>query len=219
MKKKEWLKIVSGTAMLLFLTVVLIFGNKSRDYEYKLYLGRAEIVQYKGDAQNVVIPDRLWGLKVTVLQLSAFKKNNIIESVKLPKYLEEISYDVFWKCENLEKVEFGENIERIRAGAFSCCTGLKDVYFSGKLIEIEDSAFYNCTNLKSVHLNEGLMKIGKQAFAGVVQLEDIMIPASVEKIDDFSFYNTNLKEVTFQGEKPYIGEEAFGNTPWQDDLK
>ena len=216
---KKIIKRIAGAVLFLFLAVGLIFWNKSRDYEYKLYLDRAEIVQYKGDDSNVVIPDRLWGLKITVLQHSAFKKNNIIESVKLPEYLEEISYDVFWQCENLENVEFGENIKRIRAGAFSCCTGLKEVSFSGKLVEIEDSAFYNCTNLKSVHLNEGLMKIGNQAFAGAVQLEDIMIPASVEKIDDFSFYNTNLKEVTFQGEKPYIGEDAFGNTPWEDSLE
>ena len=192
MKRKKIKKIVIPVAVLLGLLLLLFLKcwYESRDYEFKLYYNHAEITKYKGTDKNVVIPDRIFGKKVTVIK-SAFKRNDGIESVELPKYLEEIGGNAFKECKDLETVWFGENTKVVRAMAFDSCTKLKNVY-----------------------LNEGVEEIEAYAFWGTQQLETIIIPSSVIRIGSFSFKDSGLKEVIFQGEKARIELRTFENTPW-----
>ena len=194
MKVKKRVKIIIPVAVLLVLLLLLFLKcwYESKDYEFKLYYNHAEITKYKGTDKNVVIPDRIFGKKVTVIK-SAFKRNDGIESVELPKYLEEIGGNAFKECKNLETVWFGENTKVVKA-----------------------SAFEECIKLKNVYLNEGITVIGGSAFEATEQLETIVIPSSVERIGCWAFENSGLKGVTFQGEKVCIEERAFRNTPWQE---
>lgn len=191
MKRK---KIIIPIAVLLVLLVVLLltFWYGSKDYGFKLYNNHAEITAYKGTDKNVVIPDRIFGKKVTIIK-SAFKGNDRIEAVKLPKYLEEVGANAFKECKNLETVYFGENIKVVRAVAFE-----------------------NCIKLKNIDLNEGLEEIEDYAFNGTEQLEAIEIPSSVKRIGSLTFENSGLKEVIFQGENALIEERTFENTPWKE---
>ena len=194
MKGKKGVKIIIPVAVFLVLLLLLFLKcwYESRDYEFKLYYNHAEITKYKGTDKNVVIPDRIFGKKVTVIK-SAFKRNDGIESVELPKYLEEIGGKAFKECKDLETVWFGENTKVVRAMAFDSCTKLKNVY-----------------------LNEGVEEIEAYAFWGTQQLETIIIPSSVIRIGSFSFKDSGLKEVIFQGEKARIELRTFENTPWID---
>ena len=192
MKVKKGVKIIIPVAVLLVLLLLLFlkWWYESRDYEFKLYYNHAEITKYKGTDKNVVIPDRIFGKKVTIIK-SAFKRNDGIESVELPKYLEEIGGKAFKECKDLETVWFGENTRVVRAMSFDSCIKLKNVY-----------------------LNEGLEEIEYGAFEGTEQLEKIVIPSSVTRIGSFSFKDSGLKEVIFQGEKARIELRTFENTPW-----
>lgn len=194
MKKKK--KVILGIIAILLLVLCLVVRYRNTDYKFKLYLDHAEIIEYMGQDKEVVIPERICGLKVTVLHSSAFEKNEMIESVKLPKYLEKIGASAFAECKNLVSMECGENLKRI--GSF---------------------AFLDCSNLKNIYLNEGLVEIGIMAFEGATELESITIPKTVEKIGESAFYGTGLSEVTFVGEKTNIERFAFDETPWQEQQK
>ena len=192
MKGKKGVKIIIPVAVLLVLLLLLFLKcwYESRDYEFKLYYNHAEITKYKGTDKNVVIPDRIFGKKVTVIK-SAFKRNDGIESVELPKYLEMVGGFAFNECKNLETVYFGENTKKVRAFAFE-----------------------DCIKLKNVYLNEGLEEMEYDAFGGTEQLEKIVIPSSVKKINRLVFKDSGLKEVIFEGENARIEERTFENTPW-----
>ena len=189
MKRK---KIIIPVTVLLMMLLLLFLKcwYESRNYEFKIYDNHVEITKYKGTDKNVVIPDRIFGKKVTVIK-SAFKGNDKIESVELPKYLEEVGGLAFNECKNLETVWFGENTRVVRAFAFDSCTKLKNVY-----------------------LNQGLEEISVQVFWGTEQLETIVIPSSVKRIGSLAFKDSGLKEVIFEGEDARIEERTFENTPW-----
>lgn len=80
-----------------------------------------------------------------------------------------------------------------------------------KITKINEHAF-GYKNLKSVKLPENLEEIGYGAFYTNFQLSEIILPKTLKKIDDGSFYYTNLKEVEIPNTVEYIGDSAFGAT-------
>ena len=77
-----------------------------------------------------------------------------------------------------------------------------------KINENTKYAFNECKELKNVTISEGVEEIGYSAFAKT-SLESIEIPASVNMIDNYVFFNCdNLKEVTFNSSNP----EKYSNT-------
>ena len=86
---------ISVISILLIAIVCRIFAYQSRDYKVKLYLDHAEIVRYTGKKSDVVIPDRLWGKRVTVIGDRAFKNNYRVKSVIISDNVEEIGQSAF----------------------------------------------------------------------------------------------------------------------------
>lgn len=75
------------------------------DYEYSINDdGTVSIVNYLGDAKNIVIPSEIDGMSVTKIGERAFYMNNDIMSVELPSTLTEIGKDAFAGCFRLIKV-------------------------------------------------------------------------------------------------------------------
>lgn len=116
----------------------------------------ADIVEYNGKEENVVIPAEVNGYTVTGISgwsgkptnshplgviTGAFKNNKTIKTVIIPDTVKYIDDESFYGCTALESVTFGNGVE-----------------------EIGDYAFENCTSLSKVYIPVSVKKIGAEAF-------------------------------------------------------
>ena len=116
----------------------------------------ADIVEYNGKEENVVIPAEVNGYTVTGISgwsgkptsshplgaiTGAFKNNKTIKTVVIPDTVKYIDDESFYGCTALESVTFGNGVE-----------------------EIGDYAFENCTSLSKVYIPVSVKKIGAEAF-------------------------------------------------------
>lgn len=101
-----------------------------------------------------------------------------------------------------------EGVKRIRGKAFYHCYYLREVSIPSTVEYIGEMAFFKCSEMASPVLPEGLKEIGKDAFSYCERSADgdikgftsINIPASVEKIGDFAFYNCRaMKTINVYG--------------------
>lgn len=136
---------------------------ENTDFIYELNAdGTVTINKYIGSDGNVVIPDAIDGLPVTVIgsysgsdpdipdsgaggalgvKVGAFQDNIALKSVAIPDTVKVIEIEAFSGCENLESVTLGNSLEEV--GSF---------------------AFFDCTNLKTVIIPKSVEKIGTKAF-------------------------------------------------------
>jgi len=171
---------------------------------------------YKGEALDVIIPDKIGKNPVTALGPDVFntkapritreqaeiRKN--LRSIEVPGSVGIIPQNFFgcifgfthWTMPNLKRVVLGEGIREIGYGAFMGCTGLEEVVFPQSLTTLQYGAFYNCTSLQTVHLLQSVTSISHCAFYNCTSLKDLILPESA-KWEDNSFSNcTGLPEET-----------------------
>ena len=107
----------------------------------------------------------------------------------------------------------GFPVRMIGDNAFRSNQNITSVSLPVGLKRIGHSAFYFCDNLRSIELPEGLEVIMPYALFSNEALERLVIPASVSYIGQNALYGClNLSDVTFLGEAPLIGKEAFDFT-------
>jgi len=123
--------------------------------------GGITIVRYKGEEKDVVIPEKIGGLPVTIIGNKAFYHKGL-SSVAIPETVLAI-----------EPMAFAEN--HLQSVAMTGCVSigyeafagnqLSSVVFSEKLASIGPRAFIN-NNLSGITVPGAVTNIGKDAFAG-----------------------------------------------------
>lgn len=120
----------------------------SGDYNYvKLADGTAKIVKYNKaeSVGEVIVPDVIDGLKVTVIGENAFTDAQILTSVRLPRYLTKVESYAFNKSPvaNVLFSQVTDDTElTVESYAFAECSNIRKVDFSKAVKRIEASAFY-----------------------------------------------------------------------------
>ena len=138
------------------------------------------LTEYKGNAQDVIIPD-------TVREIG--------EKAFLGK--------------GLKKVIIPETVTYIGKDAFYNCKELKEVCIDGnKLKEIGEKAFSNCKSLYLIELPEGVEKIGKSAFSSS-SLVFLKTPSTLKEVGNSAFFNTKLFGVSLNKGLKTVGSSAF----------
>ncbi|GHV19847.1 hypothetical protein FACS189494_02420 [Spirochaetia bacterium] len=153
------------------------------------------ITLYKGTIKDVIIPEKLWGLPVTVIAGDSFVRKGLT-SVVIPEGVITIE-DGFFN------------------GAFDS-NQLASVTIPDSVIYIGTRAFEN-NKLTSVTLGKRVTTIGANAFcgngnigvSGSNQLTSITIPDSVTTIGEEAFKYNRLTSVTLGNRITTIGEGAF----------
>ena len=151
-----------------------------------------------------------------------------ITSITIPDGIAEIPYRAFDGCKNLKEIKIGASVKKIGKYAFDSCDSLKELIIPDSVREIE--ATLNAKriiignglkklpkfgrNVEYVQLSEGIDTIPDRNFNVCVNLKEINIPNSVEKIEEFAFYDcSKLEKVTFgsieDSKLEEIGESAF----------
>lgn len=143
--------------------------------------GELILVEYLGDAEIVVVPEKINGKPIVSIGQMVFANNDIIKGVKLPDTVQELEKGAFGVSKNLQIV--------------LCGSGIKTV---------GEACFQRCDSLHYVEFSESLETIGKMAFSYSTNLKEIVIPESVVMIDN-SFFST-ADDLTITGKAGSVAE-------------
>lgn len=148
------------------------------------------VVEYVGDATEVVVPETVNGRKVEsyVIGHYAFYLKSSIASIVLPKCVTKIEEYAFYNCRSLTEIVIPAGVKQIM-----------------------DYTFYNCSKLYKVTLPEGMTEIGEYAFARCSKLENVIIPDSVTELGLYAFDRcTGLKSITLSKNLTTLRRYTFG---------
>jgi lactocepin len=140
------------------------------------------LTKYHGTGGYVVIPD---DENITTISSEAFKDNDNITAIVIPKTVTQISARAFINCTALKYVYFIQeealaiadaDLSLILNNAFEGCTSLEVVDLTNvKTITVDKEAFLGCTSLREIKHMEKMGTINRQAFSGCTSLESIDI--------------------------------------------
>lgn len=173
------------------------------------------LTDYHGTGGTVVIPANK---NIMTIGEEAFKDNDNIVKIIIPKTVTQISEDAFKNCTALKEVHFiseqtlpvaDANLSLIMKKAFIGCTALETLNLSNcKVITVDREAFYGCTSLKEIVAMHKIGTINDAAFAGCTSLEKVDA-TGLHTSGVYVFAGcTSVKEVT-TGFYTAIGTGAF----------
>lgn len=181
--------------------------------------------------QGAVIPDYIKTIGRRAFGMSGVK------SIVFPSSVEEIEEDGCSNCDSLESVTLNEGLKKIGRWAFRE-TSIRQLRIPSSVEDIAGGAFQdieitvdsgnkkyevrgNClidkTTMKLVCgtknsvIPEGIKTIEDWAFYDT-DIKSIRIPSSVEKIGDFAFFSSKLEKLELNEGLCIIGERAFSET-------
>jgi len=163
-----------------------------------------ELVSWPNAKGNIVIPD-------TIREIlgSAFNGNSKITSVFIPKSVNTIYPNAFFKCTSLNTVKIGNETDKpttkisIYSSAFSGCTNLKYLNINRDFFsEDRISPFKQMTSLDSISIGNQIPTISNETFSGCTELKKLLIGNKFSVLGDSitleldAFYNCrNLKKI------------------------
>ena len=199
-----------------------IWGTKKQEN------GDLTIISYKGNDENVIVPEKIGKSDVKAISSGAFRADTAtseprkraresITSVVLPGTIREIPEKLFevpisWRGpvqkDHLQRIVLNEGIVRIGSRAFQNRRSLCEVILPNSLEEIGSYAFGFCSALKEIHLPDGIKVLPNGVFSNS-GLESITVPESVETIEENAFRDCkNLKNVSLPSSVK-LGKNAF----------
>ena len=163
---------------------------------------------------SVNIPD-----SIIKIGNEAFAGCEKIESINIPDSVTEIGERTFANCSKLSNVKLSKNLEYMGGRAFGSCEKITQIEIPKSLDNCGNSGYASyhgpfgaCSGLKKIIFEEGTKEISNNLFRGCTGLEEISIPASVIKIERYTFADcTNLKNVYFSNGVKNVENNAFTN--------
>lgn len=151
--------------------------------------GKAVIHGYDDRSANPVIPQKLMGADVTLIDDYAFFSDEAIKSVSFSQAdkLKTIGINAFNGCSGLKTLEIPSNIEKLSFGSFQNCASLESLVINGGMDEIPAQCFYGCGKLCNITIPQSVKSIGDRAFMNCESLSVFEIPDSVEYIAPNAF--------------------------------
>ncbi len=125
--------------------------------------------------------------KILYIDARAFANSGLTE-ISIPKEIETIANQAFYKCEALKKIDFSDGVKEIKEAAFSYCSALEEIHLSKVLTKIGKEAFYACSSLTEITLPKKLINIGEDAFYKCLKLENITFPNSITAVGEGALY-------------------------------
>ena len=196
------------------------------DYSYVvLEDGTAEIINFSGSADELVIPDVLDGIAVTSIGNQAFYGNQALTSVKIPSGVTAIGEYAFSGCISMISATIPDSVVSIMDNSFTVCDNLIGFVVSpdNPYLAAIDGVLFSKSDRRlimyprglpadSYIVPNGIQIIGQYAFAGCKFLSSVTIPNSVTSIGKNAFANcTSLTSATIPSNVISIGEYSFDN--------
>ena len=148
----------------------------------------------------------------------------------------------FNECTSLESITIPSSIIRIGESAFSMCTSLETVTIPGSVKRIENYAFGECSSLVSITMPndiiigyaalhntqwyhnqaDGVLYLGNALYdykGDMPENTSVTIKDGTASISSHAFEDCyNLIDITVPNSVTYIGEAAFSDTKWYQNL-
>ncbi len=164
---------------------------------------------------NVVIPNEMEDVPVTMIADKAFYKKEDIKSVTLPEGID-IGEKAFAECEDLENISFPESVWSIGSRAFANCTSLKKVknynQIEGWGGATPNGLFAGCTNLEEVIIPKECKNIGWKQFVDCTKLNKITFEdidtADTLIVEKNSFQNTKLWNDAIANKETVVSDQG-----------
>jgi len=132
-------KLTKLTIIMLLVAMLQLVTSSLAVEEYTV--SNNTITKYKGDVENLVIPDTINGQKITAIGEFAFNFNSKLITVTIPGTIEHIQSGAFCHCKNLKEIKVSKGTLGIGSGAFRGLTGLTKVELPETITYLEDDAF------------------------------------------------------------------------------
>jgi len=199
--------------------------------------GTAQITDYHGFEEKVIIPSVLDGYTVTSIGKRAFSYEQWpapasvgiaqtrvsrfakITEVTIPDTVTSIEDYAFIYCENLTGIIIPNSVKSIGGMAFAYCDSLSYLVIGSSLQNIGTNAFSSCESLESIFVYENNEVYDSRDYCNavietstntlVVGCKTTVIPESVTSIGDYAFYNKGLDRANIPDSVTSIGEYAF----------
>ena len=137
-----------------------------------------EITKYIGEAENVIIPERIGGRPVTSLGQDLFvvreagvAKPQKVVSLTIPDTVVEIKRGVCWNNSNLKQLNLGNGVKTIGDFAFSN-SSITSLELPQSIEEVGYYAFSYCESLNSITMPDKAVKIIDGAFLSSAYYND-----------------------------------------------
>ena len=175
------------------------------DFEYKRDGKSVTLTKYKGNASELIIPEKIDKFTVTELGEKLFEKNTSLVRVSIPDTATRLGESVFDGCTNLESVKMSKNIERMGTASFRGCSKLTEISFPKKLA-VGIWMFNGSDSLGTLITGDGaqLLRIG-------MDIHEYTVPASVRDVERCSFENAPIERVVFEEGTVHLRRGAFYN--------
>ncbi len=221
MKKVKFLLMAAVIVLSTMCCSMNAFALTEGDWEFKLLDNEVTITGYIGAGGDVVIPETIYGCRVTNIESDTFRETKVsiksltvlpkikklpsylldsagnLEKVQLPEGLEVIGSGCFWHCKNLKTINLPSTLKIVeKSYVFADCSSLSEITFPAGLEEIGDGAFFG-TSLVNVDLSHCTnLHIGDSSFRECKALKSVKLPDNLKVIEDETFYECSaLTEV------------------------
>lgn len=198
-------------------------------WQYTYVKGTYVVSGYIGKAKDVIIPTSYEGKQISEVSVEAFKDNQTIESVVIPKQIVTVGKGAFMNCSHLSKVVIQGDIADCQYfeyyGAANTvfrnagnASGGFDVEFTEGVTTIPDNIFSSASSkgdgyyarIKSVKIASTVTTIGSRAFMNCYDLKSVDFGDGVKNIEEYAFVNaTGLETLNFGKNVYEIGKGAF----------
>ena len=156
-----------------------------------------------------VIPEEIYGVKVTAIGNSAFRDCRQLTSVTVPAGVTAIEDRAFQDTKSLSEITLSRGLQSIGEWSFYG-SGLPAIQLPDTLQSIGWLGFAECRNLKRLVIPDSVTALGKNLCTDCYSLESVVIGENVPLIPDASFTKCReLKTITLGSSIKSIGAGAF----------
>ncbi|MDE7412940.1 MAG: leucine-rich repeat domain-containing protein [Muribaculaceae bacterium] len=152
------------------------------------------------------------GLTVANLEYAQIEGNKIPQNAFWNQSEQYTPGSEYVNCIPLRRIILPEGLVEIGEGAFCYAIKLENVNFSSTLRRIKKRCFSDCISLdvNPLVIPEGVEEIGTKAFVNCKSLTGkVILPTTLKKINDGSFFATKITECNFPEGLEEIGDAAF----------
>ena len=195
----------------------------SGDWEYWVNndWSTATMSHYIGDAEEVIIPNKIDGFVVSGL-LGRLFQNDTTTSIKIPDSVTWIGEETFRNCHKLSDIKVSPDNEYYAAidhvlfnkkektlCAYPMGLDAETYSIPRGILRIDDCAFYH-SKLTSIEIPDSVTTIGEEAFSCCDRLTSVEIPDSVTTIGELAFsFCPSLTSIEIPDSVTEIGRWAF----------
>lgn len=194
----------------------LILGNlKPTPEEYFTIDEQTGIITAFSDreyAGQLVIPEKIKGIKVEAIGEGVFDHCSKITSAVLPDTVTIISDNAFAYCTRLESINIPYGVTTIGEGAFRDCYKVSNYDIPNTVTSIGDNAFREGQSLVEIKIPDSVITIGTWVFAGCSNLEKVTIGSGVTQIGSSTFsYDPKLTSLVIKsGSTLEVPQDKWG---------